>query len=129
MSYGEHYRKVSDFFLFFFFLLLVFSSSYYYYYSSSSFYYCHPQKVEAALIFERQRVADLLAEQKKKALTRKSLVPTTTNSGRDKSRLQPRYDFGELRHHQRRCAAMLFGARKRGAHKLPILVGHVDGIK
>lgn len=91
-------------------------------YAQMSYGEHYRKKVEAALIFERQRVADLLAEQKKKALTRKSLVPTTTNSGRDKSRLQPRYDFGELRHHQRRCAAMLFGARKRGAHKLPILV-------
>lgn len=92
-------------------------------YAQMSYGEHYRKKVEAALIFERQRVAeDLLAEQKKKALARKSLVPTTTNSGRDKSRLQPRYDFKELRHHQRRCAAMLFGARKRGAHKLPILV-------
>ena len=26
----------------------------------------------------------------------------------------PRYDLNELRHHQRRCAALLFGTRKRG---------------
>lgn len=76
------------------------------------------QKVEAALERERQRCADVLAEQKKKASVQKVLTPPKKTPVSPR----PRYDLNELRHHQRRCAALLFGARERGAHKLPVLV-------
>lgn len=80
------------------------------------------QKVEAALERERQRCADLLAEQKKKASAQKVLTPPKKTPVSPQRRPRPRYDLNELRHHQRRCAALLFGARERGAHKLPVLV-------
>ena len=76
------------------------------------------QKVEAAMECERRRCEDLLAEQKKKTLTSLKKSPDSSQS-----KPKPRYDLNELRHHQRRCAALLFGARERGAHKLPVLVG------
>ncbi|XP_078355291.1 uncharacterized protein LOC144639894, partial [Oculina patagonica] len=79
------------------------------------------KKVEAALKLERQRCADLLAEQKKKASTQKTLTPIKKTPVSPRKKPQPRYDLNELRHHQRRCAALLFGARDRGAHKLPVL--------
>lgn len=33
-----------------------------------------------------------------------------------------RYNLNEMRHHQRRCAALLFGARQQGSHEVPYLV-------
>lgn len=80
------------------------------------------KKVEAALELERRRCADLLAEQKKKASAQKVLTPLKKSLVSPHRRTRPRYDLNELRHHQRRCAALLFGARERGAHKLPVLV-------
>ena len=80
------------------------------------------QKVEAALKLERQHCADLLAEQKKKASAQKVLTPPKKTPVSPQRKPRPRYDLNELRHHQRRCAALLFGARERGAHKLPVLV-------
>lgn len=82
------------------------------------------KKVEAALERERQRCADVLIEQKKKASEQKKLTSTmkTPVSSRFGIRPRPRYDLKELRHHQRRCAALLFRAREQGAHKLPVLV-------
>ena len=83
---------------------------------------CHPQKVEAALSLERRRYADLLTEQKKNALGQKTIMPKAKKLDIPMTGTQPRFDLNELRHNQRRCAALLFGARERGAHKLPILV-------
>ena len=81
------------------------------------------QKVEAALECERRRCEDLLTEQKKKASAQKTLTSLKKSPDSSQSKPKPRYDLNELRHHQRRCAALLFGARERGAHKLPVLVG------
>lgn len=36
-----------------------------------------------------------------------------------------RYNLNEMRHHQRRCAALLFGARQQGSHEVPYLVYRV----
>lgn len=80
------------------------------------------KKVEAALSLERQRYADLLTEQKKNALGQKTIMPKAKKLDIPMTGTQPRFDLNELRHNQRRCAALLFGARERGAHKLPILV-------
>lgn len=68
---------------------------------------------------ERRRCAELLAEQKKRASASKTLAPRRTIP---QHKLTPRYDLNELRHHQRRCAALLFCAREKGAHELPLLV-------
>mgnify|MGYP001793529787 CR=1 FL=1 len=77
------------------------------------------QKVIARVEQERRRCESILAKERKKVSTLHTL--TKPDNG-ESVPSPPRYDLSELRHNQRRCAALLFGARKRGSHEIPRMV-------
>ncbi|XP_001640919.2 uncharacterized protein LOC5521116 [Nematostella vectensis] len=64
---------------------------------------------------QREHLEQIMREQKR-------LAEAKRVSALKAAKTSPRYDLNELRHHQRRCAALLFGARKEGAHQVPLLV-------
>lgn len=74
------------------------------------------QKIEDDIIRERKRLEEIMMKQQNNTSRQ------TINASKNK-----RYDLNELRHHQRRCAALLFGARQQGEHQVPYLVSHVTG--